>query len=206
MKRSLFSIAALSGVLAAGTALANNSTVENALKDRPELSTFYNGLLSTGVLAELKEGQPYTVFAPTNEAFAKLPVEQYPCFYSADCKAQVAEIFRRHIVPGERHLSDINPQGGVYSMFSIDDQHLTASEPNKDHFKVDGKNVISENQLLGGELYRIDGVLASDRDMAQFVAPTVVMVHEQGSDLPPRVPAGKVVTLTTSDATTPIPY
>jgi uncharacterized surface protein with fasciclin (FAS1) repeats len=202
---------ALAGTLAfAMAAQANNSTVENALKSRPELSTFYNGLVSTGVLSELSEGQPYTVFAPTNEAFAKLDASHYPCFYAPQCKAQVADILRRHIVPGEKHLSDMNPEGGVYSMFSIDKQHVVGGQPAKDQFTVDGQKVLSENQLLGGELYEINGVLATDRDLVQFEAPIVVgstaMPHEPGTDLPPHVAAGKVVTITSTDATTPIPY
>jgi len=207
MKLSAITIAMLTSALfVAGEAQANNSTVENALKKRPDLSTFYEELASTGVLSELSETQPYTVFAPTNEAFSKLPASQYPCLYSVDCKAQVAEILRKHIVPGEKHLEDINPQGGIYSMFSIDNQHIIASEPNKDSFTVDGRHVLSENQLLGSILYKIDGVMARQRDLVQFEAPMIVMAHQPGTDLPPMVPAGKVITLTTTNATTPIPY
>ena len=207
MKYPIIGIAAFAGGLAiAVAAQANNTTVENALKSRPELSTFYKGLVSTGVLNELHEEQSYTVFAPTNDAFAKLPESKYPCFYSAACKGQVAEVFRRHIVPGEMHLSDVNSQGGIYSMFSIDGQHVVGSEPNKNQFTVDGKNVLNENQLLGSELYELDGVLARERDIVQFEEPAILVVHEPGTDLPPRTPEGKIVTITTVDRTTPIPY
>jgi uncharacterized surface protein with fasciclin (FAS1) repeats len=206
MKRSLTCMAALAGTCIAGAALANNAMVEDALKSRPDLSVFYQALANTGVLSELREGQPYTVFAPTNAAFARITRDQYPCFYSSDCKAQVAEVLRRHIVPGEKHLSDMNPQGGIMSMFSIDGQHIVAGEPEKDKFAVDGQNVISENQLMGGDIYKIDGVMASNRVMAQFVAPRILVVHASGTDLPPATPAGKIVTVTTTDATTPIPY
>ncbi len=207
MNRSILGMAALVGTFAfAAAAHANNTTIENALKSRPDLSTFYNGLASTGVLNELKENESYTVFAPTNEAFSKISQQKYPCFYSATCNAQVAQILRKHIVPGEKHLRDMNSQGGVLSLFSIDNQHIVASEPNKDSFQVDGSTVISENQLLGSDLYKIDGVMVSDRDMAQFVAPEILVVHAAGSDLPPAVPPGKIVTVTTTDKTTPIPY
>jgi len=207
MKHSTITIAILAGTLSvAGVAQANNSTVENALKNRPDLSVFYDNLQSTGVLSELKENQPYTVFAPTNDAFAGLPASHYPCFYSGECRAQAAEVLRKHIVPGEKHLADMNPQAGIYSLFSIDNQHIIAGEPNKDKFTVDGKRVLSENQLLGGILYKIDGVMVSDKDLVQFEAPKVVMVTQPGTDLPPRVPEGKIVTITTTDHTTPVPY
>jgi hypothetical protein len=100
----------------------------------------------------------------------------------------------------------MNPEGGVMSLFSVDNQHLVGGESSKDKFTVDGRNVISENQLLGGELYKIDGVIASDQDMAQFQPPQILVVHAQGTDLPPSVPEGKIVTVTTTDKTTPIPY
>lgn len=209
MKHSLISLAALLSTVALATgAQANNATVEDAIKSRPDLSVFYDGLVSTGIFNELKEGQPYTVFAPTNDAFAKITREQYPCFYTTECKAQVAAILRKHIVPGEKHLADINPQsGGVLSLFSVDNQHISAAEPTKEKFTVDGAKVLSENQLLGGEIYRIDEVLASERDLAQFVAPSVVVVHAPGTDLPPATPPGKIVTVTTTTAAThPIPY
>jgi uncharacterized surface protein with fasciclin (FAS1) repeats len=180
-------------------AYAGNSTVENALRDRPDLSMFYQGLVSTGVINELKEDQSYTVFAPTNDAFAKLPVDQYPCFYSQICKPEVAEILRNHIVPGEKHLSDIGTHvGGIMSMFAIDEQHIIGSEPYKDSYAIDGHKVLSENQLLGSGsvLYRVDGVLATPREMATFEAPVVAMVHVPGSDLPPRIPDGTIVTVT----------
>jgi len=123
MRLSAITIALLTSALfIASTAQANNSTVENALKRRPDLSTFYEELASTGILSELSENQPYTVFAPTNEAFSKLPASQYPCFYSAECKAQVAEILRKHIVPGEKHLEDISPKGGYL-------QHVQHRQP-----------------------------------------------------------------------------
>lgn len=207
MKHSVLGITALASCLSiAGLAQANNATVEEALKNRPDLSVFYEGLMSTGVLSELKEGQPYTVFAPTNEAFARITKERYPCFYSTECRPQVAELLRRHIVPGEKHLNDMNPQGGVMSLFTIDGQHVVANEPEKDRFTVDGRNVTSENQLLGGDLYKIDGVMANGRDMAQFVAPQILVVHAAGTDLPPASPPGKVITVTKTYTTSPIPY
>jgi uncharacterized surface protein with fasciclin (FAS1) repeats len=201
------------GLLAA-PAQANNTVVENALKARPELSTFYQGLVSTGVISELKEGQSYTVFAPTNEAFARLSPEQYPCFYAPQCKGQVAQILRSHIVEGEKHIDDISlsdnrgkESGGIMSLFSLNNTHLIVSEPYKHNYTVDGKKIISQNQLLGAELYPVSGVLVSDRDLVQFTQPQISVVHvaRSGTDLPPRVADGTVVTITTETPVTVVP-
>ncbi len=199
MKHMLRNLAVLTALtaLTATAAEAGNSTVENALKSRDDLSLFYAGLVNTGVINELQEGQSYTVFAPTNEAFAKLPQSQYPCFYSAECKGQVAEILRNHIVPGEKHLSDIGTQaGGIMSMFSIDNRHVIGSEPSRGSYAVDGEKVLSENQLFGSILYRVDGLIATPRELAVLTPAPVIRVSSTG--LPPRVPEGTVVSITSS--------
>jgi len=201
MRYPLLKLLMLTSILSVSTvvsAQANNSRVEEALKNRPDLSVFYQGLINTGVINELKENTSYTVFAPTNAAFDKLPPDKYPCFYSTTCQHQAAEILRNHIVPGEKHLSDLGTHpGGIMSLFAIDDEHIIASEPFKDQYEINGRKVISESQLLGGVLYRIDGVLATPRDMVQFTAPETIMVYSQGTSLPPRTPAGVIVTHTT---------
>ena len=95
-------------------AYGDNVGVENAIKSRPDLSTFYQALVNTGVNHELQEGRSYTVFAPTNKAFARISQQQYPCFYMTECRAQVAAIVRDHIVPGKIYIDDaMNQQGGV---------------------------------------------------------------------------------------------
>jgi uncharacterized surface protein with fasciclin (FAS1) repeats len=200
MKQAFFSSTILSIVFTASLfsqANANNATVENALKARPELSNFYQGLVNTGVLSELKENASYTVFAPTNDAFDKISPEKYACFYSQACKADVAEVLRHHIVKGEHPVrTGSDQQGSINSLFSINDYHVIASEPFKDNFTINGVEIKKENQLAGGILYSINGVLATPRELAVFSAPTVTVVHKAGSDLPPRVPAGTIVTIT----------
>ena len=150
--RNSFLKAALIGTVLSGfavSATAGNSAVENALRSDPSLSMFYRGLVSTGVINELKENQSYTVFAPTNDAFAQLPVDKYPCFYSEACKPEVAEVLRNHIVPGEKQLGDIGMSthsSGTMSMFSLNDYHMIGSEPFKGTYAVDGRKVLSREK------------------------------------------------------------
>jgi uncharacterized surface protein with fasciclin (FAS1) repeats len=213
MKRSIStlttaSIATLATALAiTAPAHADNTTMENALKRRPELSMFYNALVKTGVIHELHAYQPYTVFAPTNASFAQYPQSEYACLYSdtPDCKAQLAEVLRSHIVPGEKHLKKMDSpgnEGDIDSLFSINNRHIVASEPNPDTYMVDGKTVASIHQLAGGELYEITGILATKQDLAKLETRPVVVVHEP----PPAPLPTKVEITTTTQATTPIPH
>jgi uncharacterized surface protein with fasciclin (FAS1) repeats len=171
MKQALILLAGI-GVFCAAPAQADNSTVENAIKNRADLSSFYEGLVNTGVIRELKPNTMYTVFAPTNDALSRISQDKYPCFYSVQCKAEIAQIMRNHIVPGEQHLSDVVKQkGGVHS---INSYFIRIGEMNPNDFVANGKDIIYTASLAGGMLYKIDGVLASDRQMALLAAPAVV--------------------------------
>ncbi len=174
---------------------ANNRVVEDAIKSRSDLSAFYTGLISTGVIHELREDKSYTVFAPTNDAFAEASPDKYPCLYSAECKEQAAEILRNHIVPGEKHLNDISRIGDIKSMFAVNGYHVIGSKLYNNGYAINGHNVLSERQLSGGILYRVDGIIANEREIARFTTSPVFMVHAPGTDLPPRVPEGTIVTI-----------
>ena len=91
MKYALMTTAAFL-LLGAGAlpALATNSNVESVLQSHGDLSLFYQALHNTGVADELKEDGEYTIFAPTNTAFAEIQPHEYPCFYSAQCRDKVA--------------------------------------------------------------------------------------------------------------------
>lgn len=173
MKNLIFIMAATAVIFNFQPALADNPEIEEAIRSRPELSSFYQALINTGVNHELEPGRTYTVFAPTNEAFAKISPQEYPCFYSATCRSEVAQVVRNHIVPGEVHLSDASRnKGGLYS---VDNRFVTIGKDHRNDFQladnsytVDGSNVISANSLGTSMLYKIDGVIASDRELSSF--------------------------------------
>lgn len=165
MKKTHF--IALAGILT-GTALlpgaaeARNEYIENAIKSRPELSSFYEGLVNTGVINELNEGVSYTIFAPTNAALAGLSEDKYPCFYSEQCRDEAADILRNHIVPQEVNFASPGAKG----VFSIDKTLIHLGEPAKNSYTVDGHNVVSQYQMAGAVLYEIDGVIADAQELS----------------------------------------
>ena len=163
-KINKFAALSLAVVLMSGASIAQakNAVVEDAIKSRPELSSFYEGLVNTGVINELQSGVSYTVFAPTNEAMAEISRDKYPCFYSAQCKEEIADILRNHITVGEVNFATPN----LKSVFSIDKRQVAILETSKGNYSVDGHKVVSQNQLLGNVLHEIDGVIASKEELA----------------------------------------
>ena len=178
MKMPLIALAMaslLSSVAMPTSADAANARVENALKERSDLSSFYQALVNTGVINELKEGTGYTIIAPNNEAFAQLTPRDYPCLYSVQCRAQTADLLRNHIVASEHNLDDVADHRDA--MFSIDNRALNVARPAKSQYSIEGKNVVDRRGMFGGQLYTIDGVIANERELVAFMnlrnAPTV---------------------------------
>jgi len=168
MKTRLFIfVGFLAYMSAIQAAYADNAGVENAIKSRPELYSFYQALVNTGVNHELNAGVSYTIFAPTNEAFSRIRQDKYPCFYSVECRLQVAEIVRNHIIPGKVYIKDIAKQEG--GIFSIGGRIVRIGEPSKDDYAVDGNNVLHMSSFGGGGiLYKIDGVIVNPRELASL--------------------------------------
>lgn len=194
----------------AGYASAGNSTIEDALKSRENLSAFYQGLVNTGVINELDSGASYTVFAPTNDAMKKISQDKYPCFYSQQCADEVADILRNHIVKGEVAMGTTGPtKTGV---FSIDGEHLALGTVGNRDYTVNGKEIETQHQLLGSVLYEIDGVIAEPQELSDVgslkyvhvpVATPVAQqtVQEQMYYAPDGRPDGYSRTVTTTQET-----
>jgi uncharacterized surface protein with fasciclin (FAS1) repeats len=149
------------------SAHATNSNVESSLADRGDLSMFYQALLNTGVAGELNEKTEYTVFAPTNAAFTEIQPRAYPCFYSAQCRAEVAAVLRNHIVPRNESIHDLSKWGGR-PIPTIGTRSLYVEETYKDDYTVEGRTVLHHAKGEEVSVYPIDGVIASDQELAQF--------------------------------------
>lgn len=148
--------------------------VEDALSGQGDLTTFYQALLTTGVVNELDGNAEYTIFAPTNAAFARIRPRAYPCFYAAQCRPQVAAVLRNHIVPRNETVDRFSRWGG--GIATLGGRRIGVEESYKGHYTVAGHRVlyhngnIKRNHVKGNKisLYRIDGVIANDQEMMPF--------------------------------------
>lgn len=75
---------------------------------------------AAGLVDVLSSGKPLTVFAPTDDAFAKLPAGTVESLLKPENKAKLIEILKFHVVPGRVYSSDVlskkelkTVQGGV---------------------------------------------------------------------------------------------
>jgi len=158
-----------------GQAFAGNAAIEKALKARSDISSFYEASKKMGVLDELKEGTTYTVFAPTNTAFARMTQDKYPCLYSNQCREEIADILRNHFVAEPVTFS--GPVKGT--VFSIDGMNINLTSDNMGVNGVAGYRIVNRGQVIGGTICQIDGVIAGPQELANVSQLKYVPVEVQ---------------------------
>lgn len=119
MKRAFTSLAALALVAGgASIAVAKNPMVgraamyptkdiiDNAVNSKDH-TTLVAAVKAAGLVETLKGPGPFTVFAPTNAAFAKLPAGTVETLVKPENKATLTSILTYHVVPGRVTAADI---------------------------------------------------------------------------------------------------
>jgi len=96
------------------TALAHNhggkkDIVETAMGDE-QFSTLVTAIEAAGLVETLQGEGPFTVFAPTNEAFEALPAGTLESLLDEDNKGQLQAVLTYHVVAGEYMSSDLAGQ------------------------------------------------------------------------------------------------
>src|SRR3954466_5085848 len=92
--------AALTLVLTAATASAQQKDIVDTAVAAGSFNTLAKALQAAGLVDTLKGKGPFTVFAPTDEAFAKLPAATLADLLKPENKAKLQRILTYHVVPG----------------------------------------------------------------------------------------------------------
>jgi len=168
MKKALMTTTAmlvLCTALTPTSARANNASVEAALANYGDVSMFYAALRNTGVLNELDPNRRYTIFAPTNQAFAQIQPSRYPCFYATSCRATLAGMLRDHIVPYKESMKELVREGEVRTLGRY---RVYVQSPYVGSYSVANNTVLSSAEIDGNMLFRIDGVIVTENELSTF--------------------------------------
>jgi uncharacterized surface protein with fasciclin (FAS1) repeats len=76
-------------------------------QDNGSFNTLVIALKEAGLVETLKGKGPYTVFAPTDAAFAKIPKDQLDALLKD--KAKLTKVLTYHVVPGSVMAKDVKP-------------------------------------------------------------------------------------------------
>lgn len=158
-KHALFALA-LVGVSSA--ALAHNhekkeaGTIVAVAAGNPDFSTLVAAVKAAGLVDTLNSAGPFTVFAPTNAAFAKLPAGTVESLLKPENKAKLTAILTYHVVAGKVTAAD------VVKLKSADTVNGKAVKITAGHHgvKVNDANVTATDiKASNGVIHVIDTVL-----------------------------------------------
>ncbi len=97
---SLAAVPAVAVPMVGGSAMyPNRDIVDNAVNSKDH-TTLVAAVKAAGLVDTLKGPGPFTVFAPTNEAFAALPAGTVDTLLKPENKAMLTKILTYHVVPG----------------------------------------------------------------------------------------------------------
>ena len=118
-------------VMVGGAAMYPTKTiVENAVNSRDH-TTLVAAVTAAGLVDTLNGPGPFTVFAPTNAAFAKLPAGTVDTLVMPANKAMLTKILTYHVVAGRVTAADLAAQiragGGQARLTTVEGGTLTAS-------------------------------------------------------------------------------
>ena len=85
-----------------------NPNIVALASNNPSLSTLVQAIQAADLAGTLQEGGPYTVFAPTNEAFAALPAGTLDNLLKPENKQQLVDILTYHVTEGNVMASDLS--------------------------------------------------------------------------------------------------
>ena len=145
------------GVMVGGAMMVRDlDIVENAMKAN-NVTTLVTAVAAAGLVDTLKGTGPFTVFAPTNAAFEKLPAGTVETLLLPANKADLSNILTYHVVPGRYTSADL--KNGM-ELTTVQGKKLMIGNVNgkitvNGKASVETKDVISSN----GVTFVIDTVL-----------------------------------------------
>lgn len=136
----------------------------------PELRTFVSTLVSAGLSDKLtKEEGPFTILAPSNEAFGKIDGKRMESLLNQANKEQLSKLVNSHIVKASLDsatlVQKIKEANGSYEIVTLSGEKFTASREGNDIVITDKsgeKATIGKSDISGsnGVLHVLDNVLS----------------------------------------------
>jgi uncharacterized surface protein with fasciclin (FAS1) repeats len=145
----------------------SKNIIQNAVNSKDH-TTLVAAVKAAGLVDTLQGAGPFTVFAPTNEAFAKLPAGTVDTLLKPENKDALVGVLTYHVVPGRLSAKDLmdsaKKAGGKTTLKTVEGEDLTVEikdgavwiwDAKGNAAKITIKNVMQSN----GVIHVIDTVL-----------------------------------------------
>lgn len=138
----------------------SKNIVENAVNSKDH-TTLVAAVKAAGLVDTLASKGPFTVFAPTNAAFGKLPAGTVDNLVKPENKATLTNILTYHVVPGKLNAADLTDGK---KLKTVEGEMLTVKLDGKKVWIVDAKGgtsavTIPDVNQSNGVIHVVDTVL-----------------------------------------------
>jgi uncharacterized surface protein with fasciclin (FAS1) repeats len=153
MKRNLLISLSLAALLAACASMGQPESVADTIAHDPDLSTLNALVVKAGLADALKATGPYTVFAPTNEAFKAVPAKTMDEL--ANNPARLKAVIHYHVLPArlmaaQARVGDVKTAEGSNVTIGRAGDFVTVEDA-----MVQQKDIVATN----GVVHTVDRVL-----------------------------------------------
>ncbi len=183
--------------------MANTATldiVETAMAAK-NLTTLVKALEAAGLVDTLKTAGPFTVFAPDDKAFSKLPAGKLDALMADP--AMLKSVLSYHVIPGEITAADAKAMTDPTSPPTVEGGTLQVTKGKKGQLMVNGAKVTKGDiRATNGVIHIIDTVLLPPDAMAAPAAGTSPTAAPADGTAPMAAPAPAAPS---ADGTTPAP-
>ena len=148
-------------VMVGGAAMyPSKNIIENAVNSKDH-TTLVAAVKAAGLVDTLSGPGPFTVFAPTNAAFAKLPAGTVDTLLKPANKPMLTSVLTYHVVAGKMNAKDIaaaiKAGGGKAVLTTVQGGTLTASMMGKKLMLTDAKG--GKSHVTIGDVNQSNGVI-----------------------------------------------
>ena len=165
---ALFATPAIANPMVGGAAMySTRNIVQNAVNSKDH-TTLVAAVKAGGLVDTLSGKGPFTVFAPTNAAFAKLPAGTVETLVKPENKATLDKILTYHVVPGRITAQQIAAMaarhGGTATLKTVEGENLRFMKSGNGWVVVDAKGdrsriTIANVMQSNGVIHVVDKVL-----------------------------------------------
>ena len=161
----------LSLLLVGASLIAKAENIVNVASNAGNFNTLLKAAVEAGLANTLSEDGPFTVFAPTDSAFEKLPDEVIISLLKKENKDKLVNILKFHVISGS-YPSDKLP---LLPLKTLNGQDVNFKVDNGDIF-INGAKVLKANiKASNGIIHVIDGVLTPPKSITEATAKGIIV-------------------------------
>jgi uncharacterized surface protein with fasciclin (FAS1) repeats len=146
----------------------SKNIIQNAVNSKDH-TTLVAAVKAAGLVDTLQGTGPFTVFAPTNDAFGKLPAGTVDTLLKPENKGTLAKVLTYHVVPGRLTAVDlmkaIKEGGGMAKFKTVEGEELVIKQPGPGKLSITdakgGSSMVTIGDVLqsNGVIHVVDTVL-----------------------------------------------